>query len=116
MWFLARLLQRLRKSWMLETSKDVRKQRQIQQKYSQNPTLCSILELVRTHFSGKFPLPAWPKPLRRGEGPRKFGKAGRRGACPELACPELVEEVEGSRSADNITSTSLSASKFFFLT
>jgi len=29
---------------------------------SQNPVWCSILELVRTHFSGKFP-------------PREFGKA-----------------------------------------
>ncbi len=40
---------------------------------------CSILELVRTHFAAaggeEIPPPAWPKPFRRGEGPRKFGKA-----------------------------------------
>ncbi|PIX56734.1 MAG: hypothetical protein COZ49_00525 [Candidatus Yonathbacteria bacterium CG_4_10_14_3_um_filter_47_65] len=43
------------------------------------PYWCSILKIVRTHFAAcggeEIPPPAWPKPLRRGEGPRKFGKA-----------------------------------------
>ena len=51
--------------------------------------LCSILELVRMHFAlslskgEEFPPPAWPKPLRRGEGPRKIRKAApaRRSPC-----------------------------------
>ena len=64
-------------------------------------SLCSILELVRTpvvkqsllrgtaHFvptavaDEEVPPPAWPKTLRRGEGPRKFEKAGSyTAACP----------------------------------
>ena len=39
----------------------------------QFPQWCSILELVRTHFSEKIPPLARPKPI--GEGGRKFGKA-----------------------------------------
>jgi len=60
------------------------------------PTWCSILELVRTpvvkqsllrgtaHFvptavaDEEVSPPAWPKPLRRGEGPRKFKNAAAR--------------------------------------
>ena len=39
----------------------------------QFPFWCSILELVRTHFSEKIPPLARPKPI--SEGGRKFGKA-----------------------------------------
>src|SRR3990167_7903913 len=72
---------------------------------------CSILELVRTpvvkqsllrgtaHFAPtqgrdeEVLPPAWPKPLRRGESPRKFGRAvpARRGFGGQA----------GSRTADN---------------
>ena len=58
---------------------------------------CSILELVRTHFAAcggeGAPPPAWPKPLRRGESPRKFGRAvpARRGFGGQA----------GGRTADN---------------
>src|SRR3989344_563888 len=66
--------------------------------------LHSILELVRTHFSGRIPPRAWLKPLRRGEGPRKFGKAA---ACTERSRSEPHRSKPQKNPDKNIGSNHL---------